>query len=114
MPKITVVLDYVDTSGEALFPVSGRSGRVWAYAQFCPKRGNYCVRMTPEEFREARADLFTAKRNTYYPIPDFEIEDDEIPATPAEGAPETDETLQTVAPLSEQPTKRMRVRSKRK
>lgn len=73
--KITIVLDILDPSGQSLHPVTGRSGTIWGYAQYCPKRGTTCMRMSLEQFREAKKDLFETSRRYYYPVPDVEVEE---------------------------------------
>lgn len=87
--KIIVVLEFRETAGESIYPVTGRNGHTHGYATLCPKRGTMCWRVPLEHYRTIKDDLFTARRHLYYPVPDVEVVQDEaetLDPTPA-GSP---------------------------
>lgn len=94
-PKITVVIEFRETGGGGIWPVSGRSGTVWGYASQCPKRGTFCLRMPLEEFQKCRDDIFNARHKFYYPIPDVEVEGENAETLKTETLKALEETLAT-------------------
>jgi len=99
--KITWIVEFMDQPAESIYPVTGRSGNTYGYAQFCPKRGTYCLRMTEQQFTEARQDIFGIGRRFYYPVPAVEVEVVEEVVAPKEVIVEqkAEPTQEVVAPV---------------
>jgi hypothetical protein len=88
MSKIQVVIEAHEATNFAVHPISGRSGKTYGHATYDPKRGAMCLRMSLEEWREAKHDLCTSRHRFYPLIFDVEVIEDEATADePTEDKP---------------------------
>jgi hypothetical protein len=81
-PKINVVIEVHEATSFTVHTITGRSGKVYGHAVIDPTRGGaMCLRMTLEEWREAKEDICLS-RHKFYPLKwDVEVAEPE-PAQP--------------------------------
>lgn len=75
MSKINVVIEVQDATAFSVHPVVGRSGRTYGMAVYCGRRGCMALRMSVEDWRQAREDICTARHRFYPFVIDFEEEE---------------------------------------
>lgn len=83
MSKINIVIEVHEATAFVVHPVQGRSGKTYGQATYDSGRGCMAMRMSLEEWGEAKEDLCLA-RHRFYPLK-FDVEVIEnLPAEPAE------------------------------
>lgn len=87
-PKITIVIEVHEASGQPVHAIVGSSGKVYGHATKDAKTGRMCMRMSLEEWRGAKKDICLS-RHRYYPLLwDIEIEERPVEAESKAESPE--------------------------